>query len=467
MNNIVLMTNFFLGKMRRTFFMSFPENNKDYKKSRICYTVADSAAQTIVQLAGGTFLVALMEALEISDGNMGIIASFGSFAAIAQIVSIKLSKRIVKNKLFSCITVLQKLWFAFMFFIPLMNMKVKSAQLLMMFCYCFAQISLQIGTPAIVDWVASLIPAKLRGRYFSIKDSVAVFVVVSSTLIMGIILDVLKVAYLKLAFIILGVAIAVLVAVNVVALTRMKEPKLSHVNEQGKEMVGTLVKKHTASDNKAKDVKLFQEIKVALKTKKFRQLLYLNCLWMTAFYIASPFNSSFQIKDLQLPYTFIMIVSFVTSMIRIYLTPKAGKLADKIGMATVMSWALAAMGAHYILMAFSTLGNAYVMAVFASLASALGWTFIGIGMLGIQLECLAEDKRIVQYSLLAMIAGVYGFVISVLGGKLIDFIQLKLAVSGEHKVYAQRYTNLLGFFFIIVTITYLLITFGKKAKNRS
>lgn len=464
MNNIVLMTNFFLGKMRRTFFMSFPENNKDYKKSRMCYTVADSAAQTIVQLAGGTFLVTLMEALEISDGNMGIIASFGSFAAIAQIVSIKLSKRIVKNKLFSCITVLQKLWFAFMFFIPMMNMKVKSAQLLMMVCYCFAQISLQIGTPAIVDWVASLIPAKLRGRYFSIKDSIAVFVVVSSTLIMGIMLDILKGNYLNLAFIILGAAIAILALVNVVALAKMKEPKLSHVNEQGKEMMGTLVKKHSASVNRAKDVKLFQEIKIALQTKKFRQLLYLNCLWMTAFYIASPFNSSFQIKDLKLPYTFIMVVSFVTSMLRIYLTPKAGKLADKIGMATVMSWALAAMGLHYIVMAFSNPGNAYVCAVLASLASALGWTFIGIGMLGIQLECLAEDKRIVQYSLVAMFAGVYGFVISVLGGKLIDFIQMKQAVSGEYKIYAQMYTNLLGFFFIVVTITYLLRNFGKKSK---
>ena len=462
MNNIVLMTNFFLGKMRRTFFMSYPETNKDYKKSRIYYTVADSAAQTIVQLAGGTFLVALMEALEISDGNMGIIASFGSFAAIAQIVSIKLSKRIVKNKLFSCITVMQKFWFAFMFFIPIMNMKVKWAQLLMMLCYCVAQISLQIGTPAIVDWVASLIPAKLRGRYFAIKDSVAVFVVVTSTLIMGIVLDMLKGEHLNLAFIILGIVTGALVLVNVVALAKMKEPKLSNVNEQGKEMVGTLVKKRTDSANKAKDVKVLQEIKIALQTKKFRQLLYLNCLWMTAFYIASPFNSSFQIKDLQLPYTFIMIVSFATNMFRIYLSPKAGKMADKIGMATVMSWALGAMGVHYLLMAFSNLSNAYVMAVLAALASALAWTFIGIGMLGIQLECLAEDKRIIQYSLLAMIAGVYGFVISVLGGKLIDFIQLKQVVNEGRVIYAQMYTNLLGFFFIAVTIVYLLITFGKK-----
>lgn len=66
-----------------------------------------------------------------------------------------------------------------------------------------------------------------------------------------------------------------------------------------------------------------------------------------------------------------------------------------------------------------------------------------------------------------MISGVYGFFVSVLGGKFVDFIQLKQAVSGEHTVYAQFYTNLLGFFFIVVTIAYLLLTFGKKAKRKS
>ena len=66
MNNVVLMTNYIMGRMRRVYFMSLPETRHDYKKSRICYTVGDSAAQTIVQLAGGTFLVALLVALGIA-----------------------------------------------------------------------------------------------------------------------------------------------------------------------------------------------------------------------------------------------------------------------------------------------------------------------------------------------------------------------------------------------------------------
>lgn len=435
--------------------MSYPENNRDYKKSRVSYTVADSASQTVAQLAGGTFLVTLMESLGFSDGNMGVIASIGSFAALAQIISIKLSNRIVKNKLFICFTVLQKYWFAFIYFIPLLGISDTSGRILMVACYCFTQACIQIGTPAIVDWIASLVPSRLRGRYFSIKDSIALFVVVTVMLVMGILIDFLKIDYLNLAFIILGVSIGILVTVNLVGLTRMKEPKLSHVNEKGQEMVGTIAVKNAAHHDKVKNVKLLEEIKIAFCTDKFRRLLFLNCLWMTAFYIASPFNSSFQIKDLSLPYTFIMVVSFVTNLFRAYLTPKAGKLADKIGMAKVMGWAFAAMGGHFLLMALSNPGNAYIMAALAALCSALGWTFIGIGMLGIQLDFLAPEKRIIQYSILSMISGVYGFFVSLLGGELIDFIQLRQITVGGHTIYAQQFTNILGFVFILVTIGYL------------
>lgn len=455
MNNVVLMTNFCLGKMRRVFFMSYPETKKDYKKSRICYTIGDTASQTIAQLAGGTFLVTLMAALGISDGNMGVVASFGSMAAVAQLISMKLARRFPKNKLFVCLTVLQKLWLAFIFFIPLLPISGPAKKGLMVACFCFAQISMQVGTPATVDWIASLIPAKLRGRYFSIKDSVAVFVVVTVMLVMGILIDVMKTGNITWGFIILGSAIGILSLINVAAFMKMKEPKVSCINDKGQEPVGNLAKRQIAAQTGCRKVNISQEIRNAFHTKKFCQALLLNCLWMTAFYIASPFNSSFQIKDLRLPYTYIMILSFVTSMLRIYLTPKAGKLADRIGMAKVMKWALAAMGGHYLLMAASSPGNAYVMAACAALFSSLAWTFIGIGMLGIQLDFLAEDKRIIQYSLLSVLSGMYGFAISFLGGRLVDHIQRQQWMIGGRAVYAQNITNIMGCVFILVTILYL------------
>lgn len=455
MNNVVLMTNYVMGKMRRVFFMAYPETKRDYKKSRICYTVGDSAAQTIAQLAGGTFLVTLMEALGISDGNMGIVASFGSLAAVSQLISMKLARRFPKNKLFVCLTVLQKLWLSFIFFIPLFAIADSAKRGLMVICFCFAQLCIQVGTPATVDWIASLVPAKLKGRYFSIKDSVAVSLVVTVMLVMGIMIDILKTVSILYCFLILGTLIAALTVINVAAFAKMKEPKSACVNEKGQELLGKLAKKSENPACNSRKVSILHEVEAAFRSKRFCQALLLNCLWMTAFYSASPFNSSYQIKDLGLPYTYIMILSFVTSMLRVYLTPKAGRKADSIGMARVMTWALGAMGGHYLLMAISTPGNAYLTAACTALFSALAWTFIGIGMLGIQLEFLAEDKRIIQYSLLSVLSGMYGFLVSFVSGKAVDYIQQQHYLVGGRAIYAQQITNIFGFVFIMVTIIYL------------
>jgi len=465
LNNVVLMTNYVMGKMRRIYFMSLPENRHDYKKSRVCYTVGDSAAQTIVQLAGGTFLVTLMEVLGISDGNMGIVASISSLAAIANLISMKLSAKLEKNKLFVCVTVMQKFWLAFMFFIPLMSISSGMKRVLMVACYCLAQVSIQLGTPATVDWVASLIPSKLRGRYYATKDSIAVFVVVTVMLLMGIFIDIIKEVNINIGFIVLGTVIALLALINVVSFSKMKEPKVSAMDNSGKEIHGSLVKKSRGGAYQKQDISIIREAKEALKNKGFRKILWLNFLWLTAFYSASPFNSSYQIKDLSLPYTYIMILSFATSMLRIYLTPKAGKLADKLGMAKVMRWALTAMGLHYTMLSLSRPSNAYAMAAMASTFSALGWTFVGIGMLGIQLEYLDEKKRIVQYAFLAMMSGVYGFLVSFVAGRLIDMLQgIELSI-GSYKVYAQQITNLNGVVFVVITILYLTIAIAGKGKR--
>ena len=46
------------------------------------------------------------------------------------------------------------------------------------------------------------------------------------------------------------------------------------------------------------------EILEAFRNPDFRKAFWTNILWLTAFYASSPFNTSYQIKDLSLPFTF-------------------------------------------------------------------------------------------------------------------------------------------------------------------
>ena len=61
------------------------------------------------------------------------------------------------------------------------------------------------------------------------------------------------------------------------------------------------------------------------------------------------------------------------------------------------------------------------MTIAATIFSAVGWSFAGIGLFGIQLELLNEEKRTLQLSILSSIGGVYGFLVSFVAGRFLSF----------------------------------------------
>lgn len=451
-----------LGKLRRIYFMALPENKQDMKRSRMLYTCGDSAAQTIVQLSGGAFLVALMSEIGISDGNMGIILSVSSLAAVFQMLFMNFVQNMKKRKLFICFSNLQKIWLAFVFWIPGMMLASGMKVILFLLAFFYAQICIQVCTPAATDWIASLVPARLRGRYFALKDTVAVFVTVSGMLVVGIAFDALKKQNKLMAFEMVGGIILVLVIVNVISFSRMKEPRMTLTDTSGKELHGALLQRamRQQPQQKSKE-RIGRQMKRALSQGRFRMALILNCLWMFSFYIASPFNSSYQVKELGLSYTFIMVVNFLANMVRVSITPRIGRRADQIGMAKMLKYVLVFYLLGYVFMICARPGGSLVFYLLSALTTAVSWSFISIGLLGIQLECMDRESRTIQYTILAVLSGVVGFTISMAAGRLLNWLQhLQLFWHGQ-KIYAQQITNALGVIGVLITILYLQLVVQK------
>ncbi len=454
-NNLMFMNRYLLAQMRRIYFMALPESKEDYKKSRVYFTISDSAVQTVAQLSGGTFIATLMAFCGISDANIGIITSLVSLAAISQIFLIKYFKRIKKYKFLVCFTAFQRLLFTLIYFIPLLPIANSVKAILIVILYFLAQIFVQIGAPASQDWIASLVPSKLRGKYFSIKDSVAVFVVSSTMLLTGIALDYYKSKNILSGFIIIGILIFILVLTNVIALSMMKEPKISYMNEDGKEMHGRLAKRANLNILKEKENGIISEMKEAFQNRKFRKAFILQNLYTLAFYIAIPFNASYQINQLALPYTFIMLVGFIANLYRICIAPKLGRMADKHGMAKILRYSLFALGLNLLTMAFAVPGNAYQMQIVAAILGSTAWAFLGIGLFGIQLDFFKNDKRMIWLTLTSSISGVFGFIVSIIGGRILDYLQQKPLILFGETIYAQQVLNMIGFIIVLITVFYI------------
>jgi len=444
-----------MGKVRRIYFMALPETKKDMKSSRIYYTTADSAAQTISQLAGGTFFATLMSQSGISDANIGIIISLVSLAALSQLFLINFFKKIKKYKFLVCATALQRALFAALYLIPLLGIGNTEKAILIVLLYFVGQIFVQIGLPASQDWIASLVPSRLRGKYFSIKDSVAVFIVSSMMLICGMILDHFKKTNILTGFNIIGAIILILTLINVIALSMMKEPKTSYVNAAGKEMHGRLAKR--AKENEAVEVtqSILSEVKEAFHNRKFRKAFTIQCLFILSFYICLPFNASYQINDLKLPYTFIMLVGFILNLYRICITPKLGRLADKFGMGKLLRYSMLALGFNFLTTVFTMPFNAYPLHVIGSFFASTAWAFLGIGLFGTQLDFFKSEKRMIWLTITSSITGVFGFLVSIVGGTLLNHLQkLDLQLFGQ-RIYAQQILNLIGFCIILFAVYYI------------
>ncbi len=455
LDNLMFINSFLLAKLRRIYFMALPENKNDFKKSRVCFTVGDSAVQTIVQLSGGAFFATLMKFCGISDANIGIITSLVSLAAISQIFLINYFKKLKKYKFLVCFTALQRLLFTVIYFVPLLPLSSTKKAVLIVILYFTGQIFVQIGAPASQDWIASLVPGRLRGKYFSIKDSIAVFVVSSTMLIGGIILDFFKSRNLETGFIIIGTLIFILVVINVTAFSKMKEPKISYMNQDGKEMHGRLAKKARANEKPGKEKAIFAEIKDAFCNRKFRKAFILQSLYTLSFYICLPFNSSYQIKELALPYTFIMLIGFIANLYRIYISPKLGRLADKYGMARLLRYTLFALGLNMFTNALTVPGNAYPLFILSQVIASTAWAFVGIGLFGVQLDFFQNEKRMIWLTLVSSISGVFGFFVSIFGGSLLNFLQKSdLQINGV-PIYAQQVLNFLGFIIMLFTVWYI------------
>ncbi len=457
LNNLMFINRFLLARLRRIYFMALPESKKDLKKSRVCFTVGDSAVQTIGQLSGGTFLATLMSFCGISDANIGIITSLVSLAAISQIFLINYFKKLKKYKFLVCFTALQRLLFAVIYFIPLLSISSNRKALLIVILYFAGQLFVQVGTPASQDWIASLVPSRLRGKYFTIKDSIAVFVVSSTMLIGGIILDFFKARNQETGFIIIGVIIFLLVMINFVAFSKMKEPKLSYTNTEGKEMHGRLAKKakETEKAGKGREKAITAEIREAFQNRKFRKAFTLQCLYIFSFYICLPFNPSYQINELSLPYTFIMMVIFFANLYRIYISPKLGRLADKYGMARLLRYSLLILGFNMFANALTVPGNAYPMYILSNIIASTAWAFVGIGLFGIQLDFFQNEKRMIWLTLVSSISGVFGFLVSIFGGFLLDLLQkADISILGAH-IYAQQVLNFIGFLIMLFTVWFI------------
>lgn len=449
------------GKFRRQFFMSIPESEKDYRNSRRMFIAADTMNQIIGNLAGGTYLMALLAHLGVSDGAIGVILSLGTLAAVFQLFIIEFVQKLKKYKLYVVLTIFQRIWLGVLFLVPFLNCSTAVKAVLVIVMFLFAQIWSQTGNTVSVAWMAMLVPAQIRGTFLARKEAVAVFLAVFSTFVMGIVYDFFTGINMEYAFCVNGSLLIVLALVNTVLFILMKDPRSSLTNAEGKELHGKLAKRVQKEQQVEK--KPFLDIfKEAFGSSGFRKVLLMAILWNACYYIVCPFMASYYINDLGLSFTFVTLINLIATVLRVLILPLMGRLSDQKGAEGVLSASLAIFMVSDVIFAFTVPSNGIVMYCIASLVSAVGWSYIGAGLLNIQLKNMEESKQTEQYAILSGISGFSAMAISVVSGEVLDYLQKHRVVFAGRELYAQQILNLVGAALVLILILYIMLVVRKK-----
>jgi MFS family permease len=163
-----------------------------------------------------------------------------------------------------------------------------------------------------------------------------------------------------------------------------------------------------------------------------------------------------------------MLIGFIFNLYRIYISPKLGRLADKLGMAKILRFSMLALGLNFLTMALTMPFNAYPMHILGSFFASTAWAFLGIGLFGIQLDFFKTEKRMTWLTITSSLSGVFGFSVSIFGGSLLDVLQKANLHLFGFKIYAQQVLNITGFLIILFAVFYIKfnIETEKIDKNR-
>ena len=448
---------FLIGKLRQKYFMQIPENDHEYKSSRLWFVVDGASAATIGLLVAGAFLAAILRELGVSDSFNGIISAISSLACVTQLIGIEWAKRMTKTKLFVCLfAILHRLLFAFIFLIPFLKisseLKIGLFIILFFFSHCFGQL---IGSVA-GNWISSLVPEITRGAYFANRDSIMVLVSVSVSLAAGKVFDKFK-AYdnEEMSFLFISIVLLALALINFIALSMIKEPKLSYASRENKELHGSLVKKRVG-DHLGKECEKFSvTLKKVMADKRFRPSIILTILWQSAFFFSTPYFGIYQISDLKLSYTYIMIMGFAGSLVRIILTPIGGKIADKKSWGLVLKVTLLVMAVAFIVNTFAVPQNAVFMFAVYSIVTGIAWAGIAPGIFAVQLDLAPKGDKTAYLGINAAIMGVCGFLSSLVGGYVLQLVMDRNNQLFGRTIYGQQLLSLGSGIILLILTAYI------------
>jgi MFS family permease len=263
------------------------------------------------------------------------------------------------------------------------------------------------GSASWLSWLAALVPRRLRGRYFSIRNSAANLTCLISVPLAGLVVSKYPGGSIKGY----GVVLAIAIVAGLISLGFQWRMTDVDPQEQGK-----------TEDGRRKTEEKGSALLDCFRDANFLRFLIYFSVWMFAVNLSAPFFNLYMLDNLALDVSWVTIYNSLTAGANLLMLIFWGKLADRVGNRFI----LLTVGILVAVTPFFWLGtstNALSLWVWLPLLHIVAggtWAAIDLCNNNIQLEIAPLRNQSTYFAVAAAIAGVSGALGTTAGGLLAE-----------------------------------------------
>ena len=259
-----------------------------------------------------------------------------------------------------------------------------------------------------INWLMRSVPDGIRGKFTARKEMISLLAGMPLSLGLGLVADnMLRAGNIEAYYLICTIALAVLVVLHTVTLLISTEEPLP---------------------DDIKPVSPMKAFRDVLAVPSVTKVMAVGVLWQ----IANAFSAGFLSVYLQTEtekgglgfnLTWVMIFTVIGAACRMAASPIFGRLADKISFTRSMAVGLMIAGFGFLLVAFAFPQTRYLYLVYLCLHS-IGMATINSGSINLIFDFVPLATRQAAMGIKNAIGGVCAFLASLLGGLLVDKLDL-------------------------------------------
>jgi MFS family permease len=279
-------------------------------KSSLKYSVLDGVAVSAMQGLTQNYITPFALALKATTTQIGLLSSIPNLLmAIGQQLAPQLATRAGSRKgLILPVAFLHALMFIPLALLPFVFPGQKIVWLI--FFVTASTVLGSLANPAWGSMMADLVPSYLRGRYFSFRGRIVIFIVLVFTLIAGLFLEYMKTRNVLLGFALLCGAAALFRLLSWYFLSKQYEPPMIAESNQTPGLGATL--------------------KVMRSSNLGKFTLYVALIFFVQS-LSGPFFAVYMLRDLHWSYTYYMLISCTHALSQMTFQTFWGCRADRVG----------------------------------------------------------------------------------------------------------------------------------------